>query len=705
MKLKLLTGIIAFLYFGSVYAQDSIKVYPIDEVVVTASRMNLPVKNLPQKVEIVNRSAIEAIPNENLGEVLKRTVNLNIIQYPGAMTTVGLRGFPPTAHSRNYTLILMDGVPAGTNNLATIPSDCIERIEVVKGPYAVLYGSDAMGGVINIITRKSSKEVTGNIGVSVGNFGQTSYTGYISGAIAPKLLFSMGFSRQQQSSDYRIGSHNLLKCSDMEKNILDKKSYGDVMTNSEYQINQFNGKLEYRVNDKWSIGLHSVLTASNDIETPGNYWHSYGMQKKDISRIANYAEVKYAIENNELIFSPYLSDQKESNYNNNTDSAFINSREKIRQYGMKIGNTHTWGDLKWLAGLDYDAYDVGMEKFSAKSTPETPYRPDNNRKSISGFTQLAYSRNNWSVNAGVRYNYIAYTLEASSLLHSAKKSAHYSNLNPSLGVKYTIIPGLAIHGSLGSAFYVPDAYKMAGTYTVGKKVYIGNKDLKPETNLSYDLGISYGIGDCLNLDLSYFQNYYKNKIVDDKKDDGTISYKNASHGVMNGTEILLSSNVARLWNAPYRLELYGGLTYFLNNRFKDQVKNASGEMNTLNRNTLYTRDMTANFGVNFMNNQGFEAHLIGRYAGHRLENDWMYLDNLRPDIKLTDYYAKGGYTANDRVLRHPEYLTFDLSSYYTINRKIRIGISISNLLDENYTEKDGYNMPGRSIMGHVSYRF
>lgn len=701
MKLKLLIGIIALFSSTIICAQDSTKVREINEVVVTSSRMQLPLKNIPQKVEIISQSLIDAIPNENVGEILKRTTNLDVIQYPGSIVTVGLRGFPATVHNRNYTLILIDGLPAGTNNLATIPSDFIERIEVVKGPYAVLYGSDAMGGIINVITKKSSRDTKGSVGIGIGTSGQANYSGYVSSAISPKLLFSMGFSRQERNKDYQIGSHNLLKLSDTEKNILDKKSYGDVMTNTTYQMNQFNGKLEYLIDNKWSAKLYSSLTVSNDIETPGNYWHNYGMSKKDINRIANYGELKYEEQNNQLVISPYLSVQNDANYDNNTDQAFINSKERIRQSGIKIGNTHTWGNLKWLVGLDYDEYKVAAERFSEKLTPTNPYRPDHLRQSLSGFSQLAYSWNNLFINAGVRYNYITYTLEASSLLKNDKSSEHYSNLNPSVGIKYNVSKNLNVHASLGSAFYVPDAYKTAGSYTIGSKIYIGNKNLKPETSTSYDIGINYSINDYLNVDATYFQNFYKNKIVDDKSKKDTISYKNASNGVMQGIELMLSSNIAKLWNAPYKLELYGGTTYSFKNTFDDVATDGS----KITKQTLYTRKATANFGIHFENKNGFEARLNSRYIGHRLENDYIAYYKSRPGIEASNYYAEGGYTDKDQILRHSEHFVFDFSSYYSINRKIRIGISLSNLLDENYTEKDGYNMPGRSAMGNVSYKF
>jgi vitamin B12 transporter len=77
----------------------------------------------------------------------------------------------------------------------------------------------------------------------------------------------------------------------------------------------------------------------------------------------------------------------------------------------------------------------------------------------------------------------------------------------------------------------------------------------------------------------------------------------------------------------------------------------------------------------------------------------------RPLITKENYYAKGGYKETDKILQFSDHLIFDYSAFYNLTPKARIGISVSNLFDENYTEKDGYNMPGRNIMGHASYFF
>jgi len=89
--------------------------------------------------------------------------------------------------------------------------------------------------------------------------------------------------------------------------------------------------------------------------------------------------------------------------------------------------------------------------------------------------------------------------------------------------------------------------------------------------------------------------------------------------------------------------------------------------------------------------------------GNRLEKD--NFSKLRPEFTSDDYFAEGGYTSKDKIIKHPDFLIFDFSVYYTLHNKNRFGISISNLFDENYTEKDGYNMPGRMITGTFVYSF
>lgn len=707
MNKKIFSGLFALSFAGiSLSAQETVvRSYDLKEVVVTATRMQLPLAAVPQKIEIIDKQKILSVPNENVADLLKRTTNLDIIQYPGASASVGMRGFPPSAHNRNYTLVLVDGKPAGTTNLSSIPSDFVQRIEVVKGPYSVLYGSDAMGGVINIVTRKPDHHQTGSASINAGNFGQTNINGYASGSISDKSCLLLGFSRKVQEKDYRIGSKNLLSINETGKKILDEQSYGSMMTNTGYSINQFTGGLNYRWDKVWSADAAVDFVASNDIETPGNYWHSYGLSKKDFNRHNASLDIKREVDHDALLCSLYSSKYDENNYNNSTDEAFIDSKEKIGQYGIKINDLHSWNNISLISGMDVDVFDVSSQRFSDKITPINPYRPDHSNLATSVFVQGSYQGDDFFVNAGLRYNYTRFTLEADKFLGNDKKSTGYSNLNPSVGIKYSIFPMLNIHASAGNAFYVPDAYKTAGMYQVGKKQYRGNENLKAETSTSFDIGLNIFRNDILDLDVTCFHAFYNNKIIYDYSHNDYITYKNADDARMNGLEIVFSSNIARMFHAGYNLKLYASVTHLFNDNFDEVAVDAENNKSILTKDMLYVRKTTGNFSITYDNRKGFITCLNARYIGNRLENDWLTGGEIRPDITSDDYYAKGGYRASDKILQHPAHLIFDYSAFCNLGTHARMGISVANLFDENYTEKDGYNMPGRSIMGHVSYLF
>ena len=193
MYKKILWCITTLMAFTSTLkAQEDVKDYELNEIVVTATRMNLPLKSIPQKVEIIDKQKIVSIPAENTAELLKRTTNLDIIQYPGASAQVGMRGFSPSAQARSYTIVMIDGLPSGTSNLATLPTSAIERIEVIKGPYSVLYGTDAMGGVINIITKKATMQKSAEVSLKGGSFGTTSFDANAAGMLSKKVGVVIG---------------------------------------------------------------------------------------------------------------------------------------------------------------------------------------------------------------------------------------------------------------------------------------------------------------------------------------------------------------------------------------------------------------------------------------------------------------------------------------------------------------------------------
>jgi vitamin B12 transporter len=567
----------------------------------------------------------------------------------------------------------------------------------------VLYGTDAMGGVINIITRRATSERIGNVSLSSGSFGTTTFSADASGMISDKVGVVFGFANQTQQNDYRIGANNLLNMSRLDSLILGKDSYGDIYPNTTFQSSKLFGKLNYTVNNKWDIGLSSFYTASFDVKMPNSYF-TPSPAKKDINRFNLFGNITRISGNNRLVIAPYYTSEINAHYNSadNEITNFISARSNVREFGVRTNNTHHFNNLQLLTGIDYDIWDYQSERHSAKGTKTIPYQPNNRNRRLSVFAQANYELGDMFLNAGLRANHVKYRMFKNDSLGNEASTNDYFFVVPSAGLRYNLPGGFTFNASIGQGFSVPDAFATSGEFEINtvtawgpwRQVYIGNADLKPETSTTYDIGVGYAAG-AFYADLRYFNTVHKNKIVTDAVSD-TLFYRNAKAANMSGLEFIGSIDFGQLAGRNQKWELYGGFTYMFNNTFTeygtDIVKDAP-----------FVSKINGNFGLFFDNNKGFSTRLHGRYKGTRLQRDWFSW--VRPGITENDYFTSGGYVKENQMLKMPAHLIFDYSAFYNVTPKARVGITVSNLFDENYTEMDGYNMPGRSIMGQFTYTF
>ena len=143
----------------------------MEEVVVTAGRIAEDKKTVSAHVSLIDREEIEQSSAATVADLLAERGIGHIQKYPGAMTAIGLRGFRSDTHGNDlqgHVLILLDGRRAGTGNAAKLLTGNVERIEIIRGPAAVQYGSAGMGGVVNIITRRGA-ENGGAVGIGGGS--------------------------------------------------------------------------------------------------------------------------------------------------------------------------------------------------------------------------------------------------------------------------------------------------------------------------------------------------------------------------------------------------------------------------------------------------------------------------------------------------------------------------------------------------------
>ena len=178
----------------------------LPEIVVTADRVEEPIGQTGASVTVIRAAEVEKLGTKGVADVLRGVAGLDVDEAGGvgAATQVHLRGANP-----GETLVLIDGVRVGDaaatdgsvdfGNLAPVD---IDRIEILRGPQSALYGSDAMGGVINIITRKGGKTPRRNVTVEAGSYGTLSTRATLSGgddrwtySLGVNLLHSDGFPR------------------------------------------------------------------------------------------------------------------------------------------------------------------------------------------------------------------------------------------------------------------------------------------------------------------------------------------------------------------------------------------------------------------------------------------------------------------------------------------------------------------------------
>ena len=166
----------------------------LDPVAVTATRGSEPVTDLLADITVIGRDEIARAGAQSLVELLQRQPGVEIVQNggPGSVSGVFLRGA-----NRGQTLVLIDGVriassTTGATTLEAIPLDQIERIEVLRGPASSLYGADAIGGVIQVFTRRGAGDSSANVSAGYGTYATSTVTGGASGSAGPLRLSVQG---------------------------------------------------------------------------------------------------------------------------------------------------------------------------------------------------------------------------------------------------------------------------------------------------------------------------------------------------------------------------------------------------------------------------------------------------------------------------------------------------------------------------------
>lgn len=694
--------IIVFLAsFQFLHAQsDTLRQITLDEVTVSAFRVETNPQNLPYGISVLSRQDIEAIPNNSVGDLLKKKAFVDIVEYPGFVSSIGMRGFRPT--SQGYVLLLVNGIPSGTQNVSTLDLNHAKGVEVLKGPYSSFFGSGAMGGVVNIVNPRSTDQIAGNINFTLGSFSTYGVNGSIGGRISEKLNFDFGVNALTQGTDYKIGSNNLFGLSEIEANIMEVNSPDFVFENTSYDKYNLSGRLGFELNPNWTVDLHQNIFLADNVMDNGSFWGVYGTMEKDVKRWSQSLVLSGRMGAHSIRFSPFFCNEDSRFHDISQQSSFVQSINNHKSYGFVLQDAVNLGDHNLLFGVDNNTNRFENRNYASATQASAPWQPDHITSSTGAFVQvrLNFLQNRLNTTIGGRFDIISFkVLDTPNLVSQVGNETH-NVFNPNAGFVFKITSELSFRSNAGTAFLAPDAFRKAGLFE-GWSTTVGNPDLKPETSFTFDFGLEYANkANLLLLGLTYFNTNHKDLITTSYIGWTTTTFVNAGNAQMNGLEMKFDVDLGQLAKMPFSLSLSGNWRHL----FQFELEDAGTRSNL-----KYVQENSASLGIGFNDNKRFSSRINARFVGSRLEDNWFYtFDFITWErIPLTSMVGNQirPTLINEDILEFPSFVVVDFSVAYALTRNISLGLSAQNLFDELYTEKDGYFMPGRNFQLRFGFSF
>ena len=704
---------------AQVIQADSTREQSLDPVVVTATRSEIRRERIPQQIDIITRRDIDQTQAFDVTDIVKKLAAVNVIQYPSLSSGVGIRGFRPQFSGLNQrTLLLIDGRPAGATNLSTIGLNNAERVEVLKGPASALYGSQAMGGVINIITRRSRGPVHGNAFAEYGSFQTYQAGGNVGGNLTKRLDFDASLSYFKRAADYTIGNGNFFRdklgADQAVKNysnkpaeaVDDRKGDGQVRPNT--KLTYYSGSLRvgYQFSTNWRIDVRGEKFMAKDVESPGDI--TYGTTQaglKDADRQAGEVALSGQLNQHKPMLRLFASEEnsfvKTITASGQPITPFQSSSSGNRWQGIQLNDTWEIGRHRLIVGYDYLDASTQSRNWNDATTERAPTQPNYAIRTSAFYAQgvLNFAGDRLILQPGIRYDNITFDVRETPLLTTFKPGKTTTPfVSPSLGAVVRLVPGLRAKGTVGRAFVTPDAYNVAGysqTRTSAGRITLntGNPDLRNENSVSYDFGLAFSRPKAgFSASITYFNTNVNDRIarivtaVNEKLDNGDVivargTYVNAASSELSGIESEIGYDFGALSAYRHSLRVFANATSMI--RYTETVVGTDGA--TTERDIMNVAKMSLNAGVEYDSFKGFRMRLLGRYVGHRKDTD--FTDAANPEIV------------------YPEYLVLDFSTSVTLAKHHTLGIQITNLTDENYYEKRGYNLPGRSFFLRYGFVF
>ncbi len=458
------------------------------DVVVSAEAVPETQETLGAAATVIDAAEIARSRATNVLDLLRSVPGLDVVESggPGSVASLFLRGTSST-----QTLVLVDGAPLnspyfGGTDLSSLSTANVERVEVVRGPYSALYGSEAIGGVVRIFTRRSAGPgVSGNASFALGNADAKEgfvETRFLEGDWAGTFGFRRTLFYGDQPNEFFAGT---TLSGALTAAIADGASLGVV-------VRRETGRTGVPTDGATPTPQRWTSADTTTVEVPFSYSLSKNLSL-DLS-------------------VRYTRDRPE--YADPDDPFFTSSTTDARRVGGRLAATATWGANRLAAGVDYERTQV--------------FNESNFGAALDGETARTFA-----VFAEDRLTFLDGRLVATLGARWDDHSAFGSAFSPRATVAWRPIPSLKLRAAAGSAFRAPSLGELYYPYS-------GNPALQPERAAGYEVGVEQTLAPGLVLEVTGFRNDVKDLI---QYDPQTFTNENVGRARTRGVETALRTAV------------------------------------------------------------------------------------------------------------------------------------------------------------------
>lgn len=621
---------------------DTVRVAP---VVVTATRTPLDAASSPATVSVITGDQLRLRGVTSVADALETLPGITITRSGsfGSATSLFLRG-----GESKYVKVLVDGVPVndpgGSIDLSTITTDNVERIEIVRGPASVLYGADAVTGVVQIFTRRGRGPAHTILSARGGSYGSSDEDGTVLGALGSGD-FSLALARHDTRGIYRVNSAD----------------HNTVFSGGAHVA--LDARTDLRVSLRYTDGLFRYPTngAGDVVDTNAHQTQDRTVLSAELSRFFTPR-----VDGRLLLTSEETTGGTDDQPDDSTSAGF-ESLDHIRRRGV---------DARTDIALPATTLTLGAQLEQEDQRTES--------QSVFG------SFNSTSIFHAARRNRAAYAqalanlpdslvLTAGTRLDDNERFGKFGTYR--LGGSWSPVAGTRVRASVATAFREPTFFENFATGYV-----TGNPDLTPERAATWEAGITQSLlGDRLTLGVTQFNQRFRNMIDYTGSTDACgASYCNVARARSNGREF--EAHVA----ATRHLAFDANLTHLETKVLTPGFDTTSGGLYKPNEQLIRRPATSWNLGGSFTSRRG-NVDVRVMHVGERSDRDF----RPYPAVPVTD----PAYTRTDLGADLP------LGPFAPQLRDAALTLHVENLFDVNYQSVFNFLSPRRTVLagGRISF--